>query len=366
MHSQVRLSRNLRQVIWYHERKVKLGRAECLYAGNMLKDADELTREEKQWHLQRLSVLNERVERKTLQVFLSWTKEDMRDMKLADQPYLLYRHLDATHPHAHIVTTNIRRDGTKISFWREEMWHSMQLSRELEVKYGLVRAGKRLSDEEWARRHPVQKVVYGVTPLKPTINAVIEHVVPHYAYTTLDELNALLRPYRLRATQGREESVTRRNNGLLFFPLNAQGEAEPVYIKASDLRLRPTIKRLEERFTENRLLREEHRLRLTTAIDWVLYRQSVSKEALRQALQKERISLVEDLGQRGGPRQVYYIDELAKTVFDGRALGKAYSAEGLDARCLTPEESRLREVQRQSQKQQQKQRLRLRPGMDDY
>jgi hypothetical protein len=195
---------------------------------------------------------------------------------------------------------------------------------------------------------------------------VIEHVVPAYKYTTLDELNILLRPYNIRATQGRKESITRHNNGLLYFPLNSRGEKESVYIKSSALRIKATMKYLQERFVVNDQLREEHRQRLTTAIDWVLYKQPVSKEALRQALQKERISMVEESDSRGGPRHVYYIDQLAKTVFDGRTLGRAYSSEGLDERCVTEDEWRRRQVQKQEQKQQHKQRLRQRPKLDHY
>ena len=380
MHAKMRLNESVGTVLRYHERKIRQGQAECLYAANMLKETEQLSRKEKQWHFERLNVLNERVRRKTLQLFLSWPKEDVldndkmrrigqeyvREMGLGQQPYLIYRHRDTANPHAHIVTSNIRPDRTRIHLWRREMLHSLRLSRELEIKYGLCQTGKRVSDEEWSRRYPVQKVVYGVTPLKPTMDAVIEHVVPAYKYTTIDELNALLRPYNIRATQGREESITRRNNGLLYFPINSQGDREQVYVKASDLRIRPTMKYLQERFVVNDQLRQEHRQRLTTAIDWVLYKQPVSKEALRQALQKERISMVEESDSRGGPRHVYYIDQLAKTVFDGRTLGRAYSSEGLDERCVTEDEWRQRQVQKQEQKQQHKQRLRQRPKLDHY
>jgi len=39
----------------------------------------------------------------------------MDKIGFGDQPYLVYQHNDAAHPHLHIVTTNIREDGKRIS-----------------------------------------------------------------------------------------------------------------------------------------------------------------------------------------------------------------------------------------------------------
>ena len=380
MHSRIRLGQGLGVVLRYHERKVKQKQAECLYAGNMLKDTEQLSAKEKQYHLERLHSLNERVKKKTLHIFLSWPSDDVLDnekmrkiareyvekMGLGNQPYLIYRHWDAVHAHAHIVTTNIRPDGTKISIWQKEMLHSLELSRELELKHGLYQAGRRVSDEEWARKHPVQKVVYGITPLKPTMNAVLEHILPVYRFTTLDELNAVLRPYHIRATQGAAQAVTRRNNGLLYFPLNSKGEMEDVYIKASALRCKPTLRHLQERFAENHVLREKVQQRVETAIDWIFYQQPATMEGLRQALQKERINIVRDGEGIGGARRIFYIDELTKNVYDGQTLGPSYSAEGIAKRCISEDEyqQQLRERQRQKQEQKQRRRQRLRHDLD--
>ena len=38
----------------------------------------------------------------------------MRMIGFGQQPYLVYEHKDAGHQHIHIVTTNIRADGSKI------------------------------------------------------------------------------------------------------------------------------------------------------------------------------------------------------------------------------------------------------------
>lgn len=380
MHANIKLTRNLGDLLRYHQRKVERGQAEYLHGANLLKDGEELSLKQKQFHFERLAELNDTVRRKTLHIFLSWHKDDrldnntmrsiardyMQGMGLDKQPYLVYRHRDSAHPHAHIVTSLIRKDGTRIGLWQKEMHHGMELSRQLELKYGLYQAGRRLSDEEWARLHPAQKLVYGKTPLKPTINAVLERVIPTYKYTSLDELNAVLRGYHLEATRGRERSITHRHQGLLYIPLDSSGNREEIYVKASALRSKPTLRHLQTRFAGNYAAREEHRQRLTTAIDWIFHREQVSLDALRQHLQKENIRMIGDPGATDRKLGVYYIDQLTKAVFEGQSLGRSYSGEGLLARFVSEEEYQQRQAQKQAQKQEQKQRQVPRQRFDHY
>lgn len=376
MHIKQKSSLSLEREINYHEQKVAQKQAVCLLAVNMLKEADQLTIREKQFFLERLQSLNDGVKRKTLQIFQSYHKDDvlddnkmrkisrefMNEMDLGNQPYLVYRHWDTPHPHAHIVTTNIRADGTRINLWGAEWVKSMQLARTLEQKYNLYRAGQRIPDDEWARRYPVQKIVYGVTELKPTMNAILEAVLPNYKYTTLEELNMLLRPYHMKASRGREDGVIYQRQGLIYLPLNSQGQNENMYIKASTLRCKPTLRNLQQRFNENATLRETHRQRLTTAIDWIFYKQSVSEEAFRQALQKQKISIMREENPKGGLRQIYYIDQLTKTVWDGGTLGQRYSASGIQERCISAE-TYQQQLQQQKLVQKQGLRPRLRPDL---
>jgi hypothetical protein len=368
MHTKLKLNKSLGRVLRYHERKMQQGKGECLYAGNMLKEAKELTPKEKHFFIDRLESLNDRIERKTLHIFLSWHKDDVLDnekmrtiskeymerMGLSKQPYLVYRHWDSTHPHAHIVSTNIRRDGRKIDLWQRQYFESMHISRELERKYGLYEAGKRLPDEEWARQHPVQKVVYGETPLKPTMNAVLEMTMTKYAYTSLEELNAVLRGYNMRASRGRDESVIRKGGGLLYYPLKDNGEKEDVYVKASALRCKPTLRNLLARFERNQQAHDDGRQRVQTTVDWIFYKQQVDAEAFRKALQKERIRVID------GAEGWFYLDEGTKAVYDGAKLGQRYSMEGIRARCIPEEEYRKAQELKKTQE------LRQQPRVDLY
>lgn len=348
---------------------MKQGVAECLYAGNMMKAAHDLTVREKQFHLQRLESLNERVARRTMSLILSWHPGDhpgreqmeklgrdyVREMGLDRQPYLIYSHRDTVHPHIHVVTNRIRSDGSSIRISPAMRLQSLQASRELERRYGLHQAGLRLTEKEWQAQHPVQVVQYGVTPLKQTINAVLEHVLPNHVYTSLDELNVLLRPYRIKATRGSEESVTYRNRGLLYVPLNDRGKMEEVYVKSSLLRSKPGLRYIEQRFAENLQLEPTIRQRVETSIDWIFHKQRMSMEAFRQALRQEKIDMVAN-GQR-----LYYVDRVNKAVLSGNRLGPKYSLLGVREWCISVEEYQR---QQQTLVQTQKQHLRQRPKMD--
>src|SRR5882757_1177621 len=165
---------NLKWTLGYHERKVQAGQAECLYAANFLKDTELLSRKDKRFHFQRLMDLNDRVERKMTQIILSFHhseiidnnkmrmigREYMREMRLDKQPFLLYRHSDAVNPHAHIILTNIKNDGTNLKLEWRDYFHSRKTTQKLERKYGLVSSSFMTRDEEWDRQHAIQKVVY--------------------------------------------------------------------------------------------------------------------------------------------------------------------------------------------------------------
>jgi Relaxase/Mobilisation nuclease domain len=346
----------------YHQQKVERGVAKYLYAGNMMKDVGDLNYEQKQWFIRRLLGLNDAVQKKVLHYMASFDRDDLVDdhkMRkiclelleedgLGQQPNLIIRHLDTPHSHVHILTTHIRSSGEKINLWPRKKERYKQFQR-LEQKYQLRPFSQQMSHAEWVEQYPAQKVVYGVTPLKPTMNAVLEMIIPTYQYTTLEELNAVLRPYQIKAGRGREDSVTYQNNGLLYWPLKPSGELEHTYIKSSALWSKPTMKRLQQQFVINQELREKHRQRLTTAIDLAFYQNTPDLPAFKQALQRDKIYVMEDRGADRALRNIYYIDQVTKSVWDGVSLGPTYAAAGISARCVPEEE--YRQVQQQKLKQ---------------
>ena len=197
MYTIIKFNRSLRNVIGYHEKKVTEGQAQCLVAGNFLKETEQLSLDDKLFHFQRRNDLNDNVARKTIHIFLSFHRKDridnekmkdlvrdyMQEMGLSGQPYLFYRHFDALNPHGHIVVSNIQRNGVKLQIQKKGYFRSSQIAQQLNRKYALTPSVARLPDEEWARLHPPQQVIYGETPIRSTIETVLNKVIPGYKYT---------------------------------------------------------------------------------------------------------------------------------------------------------------------------------------
>jgi len=204
--------------------------------------------------------------------------------------------------------------------------------------------------------YPLQKIRFGITPLRPAMNKIIEEVVPKYLYTSLDELNAVLGTYNLRASRGKENSLTYRKKGLLFLPLTEDGREEGTYLKASSFRSRPTLKNLEARFAVNQSLRERWRKRFTTSIDWALKYTVLSLPAFKKAMARSDINVVIQPDKAGSPGEIWYIDQETKAVFDGTTLGNQYTAAAIRQRTVS--EEAYRQIQ-EKEAQTERQRLRL-------
>src|SRR5580692_11544606 len=106
-------SRDARQTLLYNEQKLEQGQARFLGAFNYWQEDDQLTFDDKLHRLQKQMVLNERSQAKIVHLSLNFHPDDqltdkmmrriaaefMQKIDFADQPVLVYRHLDAGHPH---------------------------------------------------------------------------------------------------------------------------------------------------------------------------------------------------------------------------------------------------------------------------
>jgi hypothetical protein len=361
------------RVLQYHELKVRRGRAECLYAANFIKEANELSYRDKLYHFERLMSRNELAVKKVIHTFLRFgvadrlsnetiidiAKDYARAMGFDHQPWLLYLHRDTLHPHVHIVSTSIQQDGIRIPLTLDDLKLSRKVTHRLERKYSLdTRDYKHVLRE--GTRKALKPIQYGEQSLYPAMEKVLAAIVPAYKYTDLAEFNALLRPYHIEATRGREQSLTYQHGGLLFFPLSEDGRRQGAYIKASAFESRPTLQNLEQKFKLNQSLREQDRVRFTTAIDWAFYKKSPDLQAFREALGRQRINTVLQRDKTGELKEIFYVDHEAKIVFDGKALGTRYTAEGINQRCVS--ETVYREQQQlllNQQRLQERPRLRM-------
>src|SRR5690606_2824661 len=150
-----------------------------------------------------------------------------------NQPYLVYRHDDAGHPHIHIATVKVGLDGRRIETQNFGKRLSEPARKILEERNGLVRAEDQRKQVFAREPVDVQKVQYGTSETKRGIGNVLESVLGRYKYTSLPELNAVLNLYNVHAERGHEGSRIHRHRGLLYRLLDTAGKPVGVPIKAS-------------------------------------------------------------------------------------------------------------------------------------
>ena len=348
MVAKITVPNNIKRALNYNEQKMKEGVAECIYAHNFLKDAEQLNFYEKLNRFEGLISLNKRASTNTVHISLNFgLNENIEREKLAEiasvymakigfaeQPYLVYQHLDAGHPHIHIVTTNIQNDGKRISLHNLGRNESTKARKEIEIAYKLVKAEEQRKQQS-SEIKPVnaQRVNYGKSPTKRGIVNVLDAVLPKYKYASLAELNAVLKLYNLVADRGKEEGIIFRKGGLVYRVLDDGGNKIGVPIKASSIYNKPTLTFLETKFKENELLKQENKKSLKTSIDWIMVKPPKSLQAFKTALEKEKINLVIRQNDNGIIYGLTYIDQNTKCVFNGSDIGKEYSAKAILGKC---------------------------------
>lgn len=329
----------------YNEHKVREKEAELLLAQNFLKDATQLSFSDKTRYFERFTSLNERAVTNTLHASLNFdSSEQLSNEQVVDiaksymdkigfgqQPYLVYRHHDAGHPHIHIISTNIQRDGSRISMHNIGRNQSEKARKEIEVEFGLVKAEeKKLDDKIKLIPVSVQKVAYGRSSTKRAISNVLGLVINQYKYSSLPELNAILKLYNLEADRGEKDSVMYEKGGLVYRILDDNGKPISPPLKASSFYMKPTLKNLEQRFVETEKLKQHFAKRIKSAIDFALLKKSSGGlQLLVNALAKENISVVFRQNKEDVIYGITYVDHKTKCVFNGSDIGKAYSAKAI-------------------------------------
>jgi hypothetical protein len=344
-------STSLRNILNYNEQKVKAGLACCLEAGFYPVDAADLNFRQKLRRLEMLTELNQRTKYNSVHISLNFDpSEKLSDELLKQiaevyldklgfggQPYLLYGHEDAGHPHLHIATTNIKPDGKAIHLHNLGKRKSEPARKEIEILYSLVKAEESKLQRAYKLK-PVNaaRVLYGKSETKRAIGNVLQTVLPLYKYASLAELNAVLRQYNIVADRGEASSRIFKHRGLVYRVLDEQGNKVGVPIKASLFFRDTTLKFLEGKFEANKLAKDDPktRLRLKNAIDLYFQGRDKSLQGLVAVLKKQGVDTVVRQNEAGVIYGMTYVDHQRKCVFNGSSLGKAYSANAIRERCL--------------------------------
>ncbi|MEO7215486.1 relaxase/mobilization nuclease domain-containing protein [Mucilaginibacter sp.] len=350
MVARINSGKSIKGALNYNEKKVAQERASLLMVENYPLDKELLDYDQKLLVLQQYARLNERVVTNCVHISLNFeTNEQVQPAKLqqivqdyiaqigfGEQPYLVYQHTDAAHPHVHIVTTNIQLGGERISLHNLGREKSEPAREAIELKYGLIRARGRGADQqvrqelEQLRPGAVTRVAYGKAETKKAITQIVTLALQKYNVTSLPELNAVLNQFGVTADRGNERSNTYKHGGLLYRMIDEQGRHVGVPIKSSKIYNSPTLKKLESRFEKNNQRRPQLKNKLKFQIDRVFKRyEQVTRATLIKELGKLDIQLLFRENKDGVIYGLTYIDHRNRSVFNGSDLGKACSAKAI-------------------------------------
>mgnify|MGYP001544730478 CR=1 FL=1 len=266
----------------------------------------------------------------------------MEKIGFGQQPFLIYKHEDAGHPHIHIVSTTIKEDGSRINTHNIGRNQSEKARKEIEQQYGLIKA-------EWQHQLikpgikavDAQKVVYGKSETKRSISNVVGAVFSQYKFTSLPEFNAALKQFNVVADRGKEEGRIYKNRGLVYRILDCDGNKVGVPIKASSIGCKPILDNLEKKFTASEVAKEPLKQRTKNTIDECLQISSGSMKNLVVLLKQKNIYTVLRQNAEGRLYGITFVDNQNKVVFNVSDLGKGYSAAALQSRLFTVSENIL-------------------------
>jgi hypothetical protein len=345
----IKTSNSVQHILNYNEIKVKEGKAECISAINFPLELDRLNFTLKLNRFIKQASLNENVKRNAVHISLNFDPSEnhsneklneiakiyMDKIGFGKQPFLVYQHYDAGHPHLHVITNNIQRDGKRIDLHLLGIRKSEPARKEIEEIFGLVKAEGRKTTEKFSLQ-PIanRKVEYGKTESKKSINGVLNKVLFDYKYSSLPELNAVLNQYNVHADRGTEDSRVFKNNGLLYKILDKDSKPIGVPIKASEFYNKPTLKFLEKRFKINETKKESYKSHVKNAIRMAFYDEKIkSLEKLSEKLESEGIYMILRKSKDGQLYGITYVDHKTQCVFNGSRLGKEFSVKGILERC---------------------------------
>jgi hypothetical protein len=335
--------KSIRGILIYNETKIEQGEANLIMASGFAVDIDRLNLNQKIQRFKNLTDLNGRVKTNALHISLNFDAADKLDLQrlqqiaqtymeqigFGEQPYLAYQHFDSAHPHIHIATTIIQKNGKRKHTHDIGRLISEPARKAIEIQFGLIKAEGRNQQQKLT----IKPAIYGQKPTKQTINSIVLQVTKEYSFTSLAEFNAVLGQFNVGVTRGSEETEMFQKKGLLYSILDEKRNPIGVPIKASSFYSKPTLANLDKRFLTGIENRKPLKENLKRRIDTVLAKyEQVTKRSFVNELGKANIGVVFRQNEKGMIYGLTFVDHRQKTVFNGSDLGKGYSANAITQR----------------------------------
>lgn len=331
----MKCGKNIRGALSYNERKLSAGKAELLLANGFGCDVSELGFTQRLKRFQ-YNIENASAERNinTVHISLNFAAEDMvsddamrmialdymRQIGFGEQPFLVYKHNDANHQHFHIVTTNIKERGGFINLHNLVQRKSEPARKAIELDYALIQASSRKNRLQLPVK-PADLTVarYSDAPTKTTISNIVLQVVDTYKFTSLQELNAVLRQFNAIA-QTNTIHGKKTTTGVVYSLVDELGFREGQGIKASALYTSPTYAVLQEKFRKNLAAKNASKEDFAARLTQMLAFSSGTAEFM-QALKNNRFGCAVEYDTAGTVKEILFVNHASRTVYSATELG---------------------------------------------
>ncbi|MDR1937728.1 MAG: relaxase/mobilization nuclease domain-containing protein [Tannerellaceae bacterium] len=254
-------------------------------------------------------------------------REYMERLGFGGQPWMIFKHEDIDRQHLHIVFTRVRSDGTLISD-KKDFERSRKITDDMEQKYGLHPKDKK-QGEAWQ----LSPVDASRSDLKKQVVGVIKPLMTMYKFQSLSEYRALLSLYNIGLEKVEGSNQGHKYTGLVYSALDAEGNRVGKPLKSSLFGKQFGIEALEQMMKKSG---EEIKVKgiatKTRALVSASLNGSRTGGEFRTDLQEKGIDLILRYGNGGRLFGVTFIDHNSRTVLNGSALGKEFSANALGAR----------------------------------
>jgi hypothetical protein len=249
-------------------------------------------------------------------------QEYMSRMEFGEQPYVIFKHEDIERTHLHIVTTNLKPDGSKINDTNSKR-RSKSITNDMEVKYKLHSADVKQDGRIWTPN----KVELSKGRVRYQIRNITKHLLDSYKFLSLNEFAAALSLYNvaLQEVKGATDNGA-IYRGIIYSATDDAGNRISTPIKASNLGKDYQYQSIEKQVGKSlsaisTATKNAIKQRLSECIA-----KSSSQEELKQNLNERNIDVVFRRNEAGRIYGATIVDHNAKVVVNGSKLGKEFSA----------------------------------------
>ena len=349
MIAKIHKAESLLAALDYNLRKVDKGHVYLLYGSGISFNPEKLTEPCRDEIINEFSnhleILNKRGRTKKPIVHLSlnpspdddvsdttytYIAEDyLAEMGFEGQPFVVFKHEDIGRHHIHILTTNVRADGTKID---ERFSHrrSVRACEKLEKQYGLIPAKFSKRKDMQAGKNTLKKIslqnyVFDIKKgdSSAQIRQIVREVNQNYHFESDGEYRALLRLFGVEADF--KDARVKAKQGIVFYGLNSEGTRITKPLR-SYLIEKGLLKKIENKFVKSKriLTNPQIKAAIKQKLDFV--KTANSKVDFYEKLSEQNMDVFFRRNDDGRIYGATIIDHDYGVVINGSKLGKAYSA----------------------------------------